>query len=91
MTTEPAGLELAVKRGNIQHVLVCGHSDCKAINTLYNLSCCPNSFNPESPVDHWLRKNGFRSFAKLKELMESDKIGSPRRILFEAENPELLR
>ncbi len=30
VTTEPAALELAVKRGGIKHVIVCGHSDCKA-------------------------------------------------------------
>ena len=30
VTTEPAALELAVKRGGINHVIVCGHSDCKA-------------------------------------------------------------
>ena len=29
VTTEPAALELAVKRGGIRHVVVCGHSDCK--------------------------------------------------------------
>ena len=34
VTTEPAALELAVKRGKINHVIVCGHSDCK-VSTLH--------------------------------------------------------
>lgn len=36
VTTEPAALELAVKRGKIKHVIVCGHSDCK-VNTGFNV------------------------------------------------------
>ncbi|PAV60762.1 hypothetical protein WR25_25427 [Diploscapter pachys] len=124
VTTEPAALELAVKRGGINHVIVCGHSDCKAsliliffyrilkilknfliminrlfvkeishfsetllafcvkqqdfkfsegesskfqaINTLYNLHKCPKAFDPESPMDHWLRRHGFASIQKLE-------------------------
>lgn len=27
--TEPAALELTVKRGKLKHVVICGHSDCK--------------------------------------------------------------
>ncbi|KJH42542.1 carbonate dehydratase [Dictyocaulus viviparus] len=67
VTTEPAALELAVKRGHINHVIVCGHSDCKAINTLYNIHKCPKSFDPQSPMDHWLRRHGFTSIKKLEE------------------------
>ncbi|KAK6019418.1 carbonate dehydratase [Ostertagia ostertagi] len=74
VTTEPAALELAVKRGHIHHVIVCGHSDCKAINTLYNLHKCPKTFDPQSPMDHWLRRHGFASLQKLEErLADSDK------------------
>ncbi|KAK6033838.1 carbonate dehydratase, partial [Cooperia oncophora] len=67
VTTEPAALELAVKRGHINHVIVCGHSDCKAINALYNLHKCPKSFDPQSPMDHWLRRHGYASLQKLEE------------------------
>ncbi|CAJ0952829.1 unnamed protein product, partial [Mesorhabditis belari] len=66
ITTEPAALELAVKRGKIKHVIVCGHSDCKAINTLYGLHKCPKAFDPESPMDHWLRRHGYSSLRKLE-------------------------
>ncbi|KAI1726175.1 carbonic anhydrase domain-containing protein [Ditylenchus destructor] len=71
VTTEPAALELAVKRGKIRYVIVCGHSDCKAINTLYNLHQCPNAFDPESPMDHWLRRHGYQSVKKLEERLQS--------------------
>ncbi|PAV77907.1 hypothetical protein WR25_14002 [Diploscapter pachys] len=67
VTTEPAALELAVKRGGIRHVVVCGHSDCKAMNTLYGLHQCPKNFDPESPMDHWVRRNGYRSIQRLNE------------------------
>ncbi|CAD6198090.1 unnamed protein product [Caenorhabditis auriculariae] len=73
VTTEPAALELAVKRGKIKHVIVCGHSDCKAINTLYNLHTCPGAFDPQSPMDHWLRRHGFHSLRRLEERLKAEK------------------
>ena len=88
MTTEPAALELAVKRGKINHVIVCGHSDCKAINTLYNLHQCPKNFDPESPIDHWLRRNGYNSIQKLEEHL---KAGKGTLLEFSADKPALLR
>jgi carbonic anhydrase len=90
ITTEPAALELAVKRGGINHVIVCGHSDCKAINTLYNLHHDPNIFDANSPMDNWLRKHGFRSVAKLVQLLENESNGSNLKLEFAADNPLLL-
>ncbi|CAB3409368.1 unnamed protein product [Caenorhabditis bovis] len=84
VTTEPAALELAVKRGKINHVIVCGHSDCKAINTLYNLHKCPKSFDPESPMDHWLRRHGYTSIRKLEQRL-ADATAGP--IQFVSDNP----
>lgn len=75
VTTEPAALELAVKRGKIKHVIVCGHADCKAINTLYGLHKCPKSFDPQSPMDHWLRRNGYRSLKKLQDRLANESAG----------------
>ena len=34
---EPAALELGSVINNIKHIIVCGHSDCKAMNLLYAL------------------------------------------------------
>ena len=87
VTTEPAALELAVKRGHINHVIVCGHSDCKAINTLYNIHKCSKNFDPESPMDHWLRRHGYSSIKKLEQRLKSD----PNvKLEFAADNPLLL-
>lgn len=36
-TNEPAALELGCIVNDIRHIIVCGHSDCKAINLLYKL------------------------------------------------------
>lgn len=36
-TNEPAALELGCVANDIRHIIVCGHSDCKAINLLYKL------------------------------------------------------
>ncbi|KAI6191412.1 Beta carbonic anhydrase 1 [Aphelenchoides bicaudatus] len=71
INTEPAALELAVKRGGINHIVVCGHSDCKAMNTLYGLHTKPETFNPSSPFDNWLRTQGNKSINRLKEAVES--------------------
>lgn len=37
MMCEPAALELGCVVNDIRHVIVCGHSDCKAMNLLYAL------------------------------------------------------
>ncbi|WKY04636.1 hypothetical protein Q1695_005556 [Nippostrongylus brasiliensis] len=84
VTTEPAALELAVTRGHIHHVIVCGHSDCKAINTLYNLHKHPKSFDPQSPMDHWLRRHGFTSLKRLEERL-ADPSAKP--LKFVSDNP----
>lgn len=34
---EPAALELGCVVNQIRHIIVCGHSDCKAMNLLYHL------------------------------------------------------
>lgn len=36
-TNEPAALELGCVVNDVRHIIVCGHSDCKAINLLYKL------------------------------------------------------
>uniref|UniRef100_A0AC34R2Q7 Carbonic anhydrase n=1 Tax=Panagrolaimus sp. JU765 TaxID=591449 RepID=A0AC34R2Q7_9BILA len=86
VSTEPAAMELAVKRGGIRHVLICGHSDCKAINTLYQIYQSPKTFDSSSPMDHWVRANGYLTMQKLHQNLA--KKSEP--LLFECEvNPEL--
>uniref|UniRef100_A0A914XAC7 Carbonic anhydrase n=1 Tax=Plectus sambesii TaxID=2011161 RepID=A0A914XAC7_9BILA len=86
VTTESAALEMAVKRVGIKHVIVCGHSDCKAMNTLYNLHKCPDTFRVDSPMDLWLRRHGFASLQKLTERLQSLTTLS---LKFIPENPDL--
>uniref|UniRef100_A0A0N4ZFD7 Carbonic anhydrase n=1 Tax=Parastrongyloides trichosuri TaxID=131310 RepID=A0A0N4ZFD7_PARTI len=83
VNTEPAALELAVSRGKINHVIVCGHSDCKAINTLYNLHIGKNKFNNKSPMDCWLIRNGYFS---LKQLEFRECNGGDIPLKFDCEN-----
>jgi carbonic anhydrase len=49
--TEPAALELGCKINGIKHVIVCGHSDCKAMNLLYTVH----------KSDHWNREKLLKS------------------------------
>ena len=39
--TEPAVLELACLMNQVKHVVICGHSDCKALNLLYDIHTDP--------------------------------------------------
>lgn len=70
--TEPAVMELACAMNKVKHVVVCGHSDCKAVNLLYDIHADPTyqanapSF---SPLRNWVSVHGKRTieeFAKLE-------------------------
>lgn len=37
----------------------------KAMNLLHSLHQCPKNFDISSPMDHWVRRNGFRSVKRL--------------------------
>uniref|UniRef100_A0A915B0B3 Carbonic anhydrase n=1 Tax=Parascaris univalens TaxID=6257 RepID=A0A915B0B3_PARUN len=65
VATEPAALDLTLKRGGLKHAVVCGHSDCKAMSTLYKMHLHPKDFDEMSPLDHWIRKHGYVSLHKL--------------------------
>jgi len=63
VATEPAVFELACVLNNVKHVVICGHSDCKAVNLLYDLHTDPNAVNPTefSPLRSWVHTHGARS------------------------------
>ncbi|CAG7730563.1 unnamed protein product, partial [Allacma fusca] len=86
-TTEPAALELGCVINKIQHVVVCGHSDCKAMNLLYTLKdealTCPVS-QKRSALTGWLCNHGLSSLEKLVTLQEN---GFDQPLLFEGETP----
>jgi len=69
--TEPAVLELACVMNGVKHVVICGHSDCKAINLLYDLHTDAEQQQAASfsPLRHWVSVHGRRTmheFAKLE-------------------------
>ncbi|XP_049286608.1 beta carbonic anhydrase 1 [Anopheles funestus] len=84
---EPAALELGCVVNNIKHIIVCGHSDCKAMNLLYQLK------DPEfsslknrriSPLRAWLCEHANTSLAKFQNLKE---IGLDKPLIFSSETP----
>ncbi|XP_071439995.1 beta carbonic anhydrase 1 isoform X1 [Hetaerina americana] len=86
-TTEPAALELGCIVNNIKHIIVCGHSDCKAMNLLHDLrdeefSSVEN--RRRSPLRGWLCTHAQSSLAKFQQLQATG-YGSP--MLFQAETP----
>jgi len=84
VTTEPGALELACIVNKIRHVIVCGHSDCKAIQLLYSLRHDIKN-HQGSPLEVWMKRHGARSVAKFNTL---ESVGGVGPIAFEAETPD---
>ncbi|XP_049774055.1 beta carbonic anhydrase 1 [Schistocerca cancellata] len=86
-TTEPAALELGCVINDIRHVIVCGHSDCKAMNLLHRLKCEEFSSRDNrliSPLRGWLIAHANASLKKFEKL-ETGGFHQP--LLFQAETP----
>lgn len=74
VSTEAAALELGCSLLNIKHVIVCGHSDCKAIQLLHTMQT--NLSNQgiiqhdgsNSPLRRWMEENGGEALLRYKEL-----------------------
>ena len=74
VATEPAVFELACVHNNVKHVVICGHSDCKAVNLLYDLHTGPEARVRDegfSPLKEWVAKHGRRS---MKEYFKIEKV-----------------
>lgn len=67
VSTEAAALELGCVMNKVKHIVVCGHSDCKAMNLLYTMrqdfEADGTTFKAEvtaenlsSPMRQWLRR-----------------------------------
>ncbi|XP_065556229.1 beta carbonic anhydrase 1-like [Artemia franciscana] len=62
ITTEPAALELACVVNKIRDVIVCGHSDCKAMNLLHAVRTPEEMMKtPSSPLRQWVSRHGATS------------------------------
>ncbi|KAK9685620.1 Carbonic anhydrase [Popillia japonica] len=86
-TNEPAALELGCIVNDIKHVIVCGHSDCKAMNLLHKLQDAEFSSLTNrriSPLRAWLCTHALSSLEKFQQLQLTD-FSKP--ILFQAETP----
>jgi len=84
VTTEPGALELGCIINKIRHVIVCGHSDCKAMNCLFDLRRSVQR-HEGTPLQVWLKRHGARSVAKFDELQKAGGVGP---ITFQGETPE---
>lgn len=86
-SNEPAALELGCVVNDIKHVIVCGHSDCKAINLLHQLRD-PEFSSQEnrrlSPLRSWLCTHAQTSIEKFNDL-QSQNFDKP--VVFQAETP----
>ncbi|XP_050307550.1 beta carbonic anhydrase 1 [Anthonomus grandis grandis] len=86
-SNEPAALELGCVVNDIRHIIVCGHSDCKAINLLYKLRD-PEFASKEnrrlSPLRSWLCTHAQTSIDKFNDLESRDFNGH---LVFQAETP----
>ena len=74
VATEPAVFELACVHNSVKHVVICGHSDCKAVNLLYDLHTDPNASKRGetfSPLKEWVALHGRRS---INEFFQLEKV-----------------
>lgn len=86
-TNEPAALELGCVVNDIRHIIVCGHSDCKAINLLYKLrdqEFASQDNRRISPLRAWLCTHALSSLDKFQQLEVCD-FSKP--LIFQAETP----
>ncbi|XP_026726370.1 beta carbonic anhydrase 1 [Trichoplusia ni] len=68
---EPAALELGCIVNDIRHIIVCGHSDCKAMNLLYKLKSKEESSIEQrrlSPLKSWLCNHAYTSLDKFIDM-----------------------
>ncbi|XP_045472083.1 beta carbonic anhydrase 1 [Harmonia axyridis] len=86
-SNEPAALELGCVVNDIRHIIVCGHSDCKAINLLYKMQDSKFASQENrrlSPLRAWLSSHACTSLEKFQQLEIGD-FTNP--LIFQAETP----
>jgi len=68
---EPALLELACTVLNVKNIVVCGHSDCKAVNLLNTLHTDPEA-HAAGPLRSWVTRHGEATMAEFDLLKAAD-------------------
>ncbi|KAH8351163.1 hypothetical protein KR084_008502 [Drosophila pseudotakahashii] len=84
---EPAALELGCVVNDIRHIIVCGHSDCKAMNLLYQLRDpdFASKLNRRlSPLRSWLCTHANTSLERFQEWRNA---GMKDPLIFSSETP----
>lgn len=84
-STEPGALELGCIRSGVKHVVVCGHSDCKAMALLHRLQNEITNM-AGTPLEQWVKKYGAESVRKFKTLVPENRFVGP--LTFQLESPE---
>lgn len=85
---EPAALELGCIVNDIRHIIVCGHSDCKAMNLLYTLRHKAESTDDQrriSPLKAWLCAHAKNSSLDRFLKWQADGMKDP--LIFSSETP----
>lgn len=85
---EPAALELGCIVNNIRHIIVCGHSDCKAMNLLYSLRDKNQTTDDQrriSPLKAWLCAHATKS--SLDRFLKWQENGMKDPLIFSSETP----
>lgn len=85
---EPAALELGCVVNNIRHIIVCGHSDCKAMNLLYTLRNKDEATVDKrrlSPLKAWLCAHAQHS--SLDRFLKWQDTGMKEPLVFSSETP----
>lgn len=76
ITTEPGALELACVINKVQDIIVCGHSDCKAMNALQDMKArnVPEETDfHDSPLRAWLMRYGGDSWTHFDTMLRAEK------------------
>lgn len=88
-STEPAALELGCVVNDIGDVVVCGHSDCKAMHLLYALRDAGFASEENlrsSPLRAWMNRHAKTSLEKFNEF-EKNEFPNDVPLIFQGEVP----
>ncbi|XP_050408966.1 beta carbonic anhydrase 1 [Patella vulgata] len=85
VSTEAGALEFGCIQKNVKDIVVCGHSDCKTVNMLYDTCIQQKEDEPsKSYLEMWLKLHGRDTIDIFKQLKPSNNYAGP--LLFEIEN-----
>uniref|UniRef100_A0A2C9K935 Carbonic anhydrase n=1 Tax=Biomphalaria glabrata TaxID=6526 RepID=A0A2C9K935_BIOGL len=74
ISSEGGGLELGCITNKIRNVVVCGHSDCKAAQALFEIrhNCDHQHFLLDSPLRTWVALHGSRTVEKFSKIYSEE-------------------